>query len=86
MSKTPDHLRETIKMLADTFKDICNYLVDEKCVTEEQRNGFFDMIDNNVERSKWNWGLHELADQVDFFCDKVVLLADACGVTKNKEE
>lgn len=86
MSKTPDYLREAIKMLADTFKDICNYLVDEKCVTDEQRTEFFDMIDNNVERSKWNWGLHELADQVDFFCDKVVLLADVCGVTKHQEE
>jgi hypothetical protein len=86
MSKDPDYLRETIKILADTFKDICNYLVDEKCVTDDQRKGFFEMIDRNVERSKLNWSLHELADQVDFFCSKVVLLADACGVTKHKEE
>ena len=86
MSKTPDDLRDAIKLLADTFKDICNYLVDEKCVTVDQRKGLFDMIDNNVDRSKWNWGLHELADQVDFFCKKVVQLADACGVTKHEEE
>ena len=86
MQKTPDYLRETINMLAGTFKDICNYLVKEGCVTDEQRKEFFDMIDNNVERSKWNCGLHELADQVDFFCGKVVLLADAFGVTKHKEE
>jgi hypothetical protein len=24
--------------------------------------------------------------QVDFFCEKVTLLADACGVTKHKKE
>lgn len=86
MAKNPDYLRETIKILADTFKDLCNYLVDEKCVTDDQRTEFFAMIDRNVERSKLNWGLHELADQVDFFCSKVVLLADACGVTKHQED
>ena len=86
MSKTPDYLRNTIEKLAQTFKDICNYLVDEKCVSEEQRTELFEMIDSNVKRSKLNWGLHELADQVDFFCEKVTLLADACGVTKHKEE
>ena len=86
MSKNPDYLRETIKILADTFKDLCNYLVDEKCVADEQRTEFFAMIDRNVERSKYNRGLHELADQVNFFCEKVVLLADACRVTKHQEE
>ena len=86
MSKTPDYLREAINLLAGTFKDITNYLVNEKCVTDEQRTGLFEMIDRNVERSKYNWALHELADQVDFFCEKIRLLADACGVTKHKEE
>ena len=85
MSKTPDYLREAINLLAGTFKDITNYLVNEKCVTDEQRTGLFEMIDRNVERSKYNWALHELADQVDFFCEKIRLLADACGVTKHKE-
>jgi S-adenosylmethionine synthetase len=28
----------------------------------------------------------KMADQVDFFCEKVTLLADACGVTKHKED
>lgn len=85
MSKTPDYLREAINLLAGTFKDITNYLVNEKCVTAEQRTGLFEMIDRNVEQSKYNWALHELADQVDFFCEKIRLLADACGVTKHKE-
>ena len=86
MSKTPDYRREAINLLAGTFKDITNYLVNEKCVTDEQRTGLFEMIDRNVEQSKYNLALHELADQVDFFCEKIRLLADACGVTKHKEE
>lgn len=86
MTKNKEWMRECISQLVKTFKDLCNYLVDEKCVTEEQRKEFFDMIDRNAERSKWNWAEHELADQVDFFCEKVTLLADACGVTKHQEE
>ena len=86
MEQTQDCLRNTIKILAKTFKDTTDYLVSEKCVTDEQRKEFFAMIDRNVERSKYNWADHELADQVDFFCEKVTLLADACGVTKHKEE
>ena len=83
MAQTQDCLRDTIKHLAQTFKDMTDYLVSEKCVSDEQRTEFFKMIDRNVEYSKYNWAVHELADQVDFFCGKVILLADACGVTKH---
>ena len=86
MTKDAAYLRQVITMEANTFKDVCNYLVEEKCVTDEQRTEFFAMIDRAVDRSKWNWAVHELADQVDFICEKVVLLADACGVTKHKED
>ena len=86
MAQTQDCLRDTIKHLAQTFKDTTDYLVSEKCVNNEQRTGLFAMIDRNVERSKFNWAVHELADQVDFLCEKVTLLADICGVTKHKDE
>ena len=86
LTKTQDYLRDVIEKEAETFKELCNYLVEERCVTDEQRTEFFAMIDRAVERSKYNWAVHELADQVDFVCEKVVLLADACGVTKHKEE
>ena len=86
LTKTQDYLRDVIEKEAETFKELCNYLVEEKCVTDEQRTEFFAMIDRAVERSKYNWAVHELADQVDFVCSKVVLLADACGVTKHKED
>ena len=85
IAQTQDCLRDTIKHLAQTFKDTTDYLVSEKCVNEEQRTGLFAMIDRNVERSKYNWAVHELADQVDFLCEKVTLLADICGVTKHKD-
>ena len=86
MTLTKDALRNVINKEAETFKDICNYLVKEKCVTEEQRTEFFGVIDRIVDRAKWNWAEHELADQVDIICEKVVLLADACGVTKHKKD
>ena len=86
LTKSTEWQRDCIVKLAVTFKDLCNYLVTEHCVSDEQRTEFFKMIDRNVERSKYNWAVHELADQVDFFCEKVVLLADACGVTKHKED
>ena len=86
MAQTQDCLRETIGMLAKTFKDMTDYLVSEKCVSFDQRMELFKMIDRNVARSKYNLALHELADQVDFLCEKVVLLADACGVTKHVED
>ena len=85
LTKSKEWLRDCIEQLAKTFKETTDYLVSEKCVTDEQRKEFFAMIDRNVERSKYNWAEHELADQVDFFCEKVTLLADACGVTKHVE-
>ena len=86
LTKSKEWLRDCIEQLAKTFKETTDFLVSEKCVTDEQRKEFFAMIDRNVERSKYNWAEHEMADQVDFFCEKVPLLADACGVTKHVED
>jgi len=83
MSKDCDYLRNVIKIEADTFLDMTEYCLKEKCVTEEQATEFRSMMANIVDRSKWNWALHELADQVDFVCEKVRLLADAVGITKH---
>lgn len=75
-------LRDTIEKLASAFKELCNFLVDEKCVSTGTRDEFFEMIDWNVKKSKWKCAKHKLADQVDFFCEKIRLLADACNVRK----
>lgn len=86
LAQTQECLRETISILAKTFKAMTDYLVTENCVSFEQRMELFKMIDSNLARSKYNWAVHELADQVDFLCEKVTMLADACGVTKHVED
>lgn len=82
MGMDKEALRNTIGMLAESFKELCNYLVDEKCISLETKIEFFAMIDRNVNKSKWNWAKHELADQVDFFCEKVRMVADPFDVVK----
>ena len=82
MSKDKECLRNTIAILADAFRDLVAYLHTETCVTDEQRREMEHMANNIVDRSKWNWAEHELADQVDVISEKIRLLADACGVTK----
>lgn len=86
LTKSTEWQRDCIIKLAETFKGMCNYLVTEHCVSDEQRTEMFEMIDRNVERAKWNWAPHEMVSQVEFFCEKVTLLADICGITKHKEE
>jgi hypothetical protein len=70
--------------LAETFKDMCSYLVTEYLVSDEQRTDLFKMIDRNVELAKLNWAPHEMVPLVDFFCEKVTLMADAFGVTRRR--
>ncbi len=82
MGMDKEALRNTIGMLAESFKELCNFLEDEKLMDAETKDTFFALADRGVERSKWNWAKHELAYQVDFFCEKVRLLADACGIRK----
>lgn len=86
MEQTKDCLRETIKMLADSLKELADYLQQENAASNEVRNDIYNHANEMVERSKWNWGLHELADQVDSISSVLVKIADHCGVTKHKEE
>lgn len=85
LAQTQEALRDTIKKEAEAFTELCDYLLKEKCITDEQRLSLLDTMDSAVERSRYNWAIHELADQVDFVCSKLVMLADACGVTKHKD-
>ena len=86
MSKDKDYLRETIKMLADSLKELADYLLQEDVIEEKTRNDIYINADDRVERSKCNWGLHELADQIDSLSFVLVTIADHCGVTKHNEE
>lgn len=86
MAQTQEALRLTIEYLARTFKELVDYLVDEMVVNDEQRKKLFAMIDRNMKNSEQDWTKRELADQVDFFCEKVTMLADVCGVTKDAKD
>ena len=86
LAQTQERLRLAIEYLARTFKELVDYLVDEKVVNDEQRKKLFAMIDRNMKNSEQDWTLRELADQVDFFCGKVTMLADVCGVTKDAKD
>ena len=85
MTMSKEWMRDCIKQLAQTFMETTDFLVNEGCLTDEQRKELFILMDRGVKQSQWNWAEHELADQVDFFCEKLTILADACGVTKHKE-
>ena len=37
-----------------------------------------------IEKAKWNWAEHELADQIDIICGKITLLADSAGVIRQR--
>lgn len=82
ITKDKEYLRNAIGELADSFRDLVAYLYAEECVNDEQRKELERVANNIVDRSKWNWAEHELADQVDVICEKIRLLADACGVVK----
>lgn len=86
MAQTKDCLRETIKMLSDSLKELADYLLQENAVPDEVRGDIYNHANDMVERSKWNWGLHKLADQVDSISSVLVKIADHCGVTKHVEE
>lgn len=86
LAQTQEGLRLTIEILARTFKELVDYLVDEKVVNDEQRKKLFAMIDRNMKNSEQDWTKRELADLVDFFCEKVTMLADVCGVTKHVDD
>ena len=86
MSKNEDYLRDVIEKLADSFIDLCHFLLSEKCISETQHKELLNMMKEMADRSKYNWALHELADQVDAVSEKLTTLADACHVTKHAED
>lgn len=86
LSKSDDYLRQTISMLAESFKELCEYLESEKCLTNEQHTQLVLKIDDQLKISQMNWSMEELAEQVDTIYRQLVMLADHCGVTKHIEE
>lgn len=77
-----DYLQNAIKILADSFKQLTEYCYDGGAINKEWRDEFIDMADKWIERSKWNWARHELANQINIICDKITLLADSARVVR----
>ena len=77
-----EYLKNAIEALADSFKQLNEYCYDGGAIKKEWRDEFVAMADKWVERSKWNWARHELADQINLICDKISLLADSAGVVR----
>ena len=77
-----EYLRNAIEALADSFKELTEYCFDGGAIRKEWRDDFVAMADKWVERSKWNWDRHELADQINLICEKITLLADGVGVVR----
>ena len=85
-SRNQEYLRNVIKELADSFKELSGYCHKEGAIKDEYNKEFIEMADRWIERSKWNWARHELADQIDMICGKIVMLADAVGVVREHPE
>ena len=81
-----EYAKQAVTMIYDAFLNLCDYLHKEGCVNDEQLKGFTDMAEDKKEELKYNWGLHELANLLDLACDKLCLLADACGVQRGGEQ
>lgn len=77
-----DYARQAIAMVYDAFLDLCNYLHQEGCVNDEMIKDFTEMANDKKDETKYNWGLHELATQLDLACDQICLMADLCGVER----
>lgn len=76
------YAKQVITMIYDSFLELCKYLHDEGCLDDKVLKDFTDMAGNAKDDVKYNWALHELANQLDMACDKLTMLADSFGVTK----
>ena len=76
------YAKQAITMIYDSFLELCDYLHNEDCLDDKDFKAFTDMAGNAKDDVKYNWALHELANQLDFACDKLAMLADTFGVTK----
>lgn len=86
MSKNEEYLRNVVRMECETFKDLCDYLLKEECLTEEQHGELARLAERTIMSSVEASSTLELAELVDFVCDKLTTLADYCGVTKHIED
>lgn len=87
-SKSSEYLFETIKILVQSWKELIDYLINEKCFTEERKEALYQLGDGCVFRSKSYINVRKdfIIEEIDFISEKIRFLADWCGVTKHKED
>lgn len=76
------YAKQAIAKIYDSFLELCGYLHNEDCLDDETLKDFTEMVGEAKDDVKYNWALHELANQLDLACDKLTMLADTFGVTK----
>ena len=80
------YAKQTITMIYDSFLELCGYLHNEGCLDDKDFKDFTDMAGVAKDNVKYNWALHELANQLDLGCDKLAMLADTFGVTRGGDD
>lgn len=84
MTKSKEYLVETIKILVQAWKEMVDYLTNEKCLTQNIKGELYELGDNCICRSEACLFEEFIADEIDFISEKIRFLADCCGVTKHK--
>lgn len=79
------YAKQAIRMIYDTFLELCDYLHKEDCLNDDRFKEFTEMTGKAKDNVRHNWALHELANQLDMACDTLALVADTFGVTKGGE-
>ena len=74
--------KQAIRMIYDSFLELCDYLHKEDCLDDDWFKEFTEMTGKAKDNVRHNWALHELANQLDMACDTLALVADTFGVTK----
>jgi hypothetical protein len=80
------YAKQAITMIYDSFLELCKYLHNESCLDDKYFKDFTDMAGKAKDYVKYNWALHEFANQLDIACDKLTMLADSFEVTKGGEK
>lgn len=81
-----EYAKQAITMIYDSFIELCKYLHNEGCLDSKDFKSFTEMAGKAKDNMKYNWALHELANQLDMGCDKLAMLADTFGVTRGGDD
>lgn len=82
LTKTPEYLCETIKMLNQSFIDLSKFLYDDEFLTDEQFSQLSEISRLSNERANPIYDIEWLIEEIDFISNKITLLADYSGTIK----